>query len=83
MLLWFLLGTLLALGRDRLRLMRGWAVAVVLVVCIATILSASGCGGGSSGPPPPSGTPAGTYNLTVTGTSQGQNRTVGLTLTVN
>jgi hypothetical protein len=49
--------------------------AVILLVTLA------GCGGGGGGGN--SGTPPGTYNLTVTGTQQGVNRTLGLTLTVN
>lgn len=70
-----------------LQFVRAWAPAATMLLCLAALLTSSGCGGGnSSGPPPPppaGGTPAGTYTLTVTGTSQGQNRTVALTLTVN
>lgn len=34
------------------------------------LLQAIGCGGGGSAPPPPQGTLAGTYTVTVTGTSE-------------
>jgi len=69
---------------DRAGIVRKWATGAAFLVCLATLVTLSGCGGGgSSGPPPPTGTPAGTYTLTVTGTSQGQNRTLALTLTVN
>jgi hypothetical protein len=79
-----LAAALKAAARTKLQLQRTLVTATVMTLCFATILSASGCGGGgSSSPPPPTGTPAGTYNLTVTGTSQGQNRTVTLVLTVN
>jgi hypothetical protein len=81
--LWALLTAVNALRRNR---PRPWATAAILLACLSvTFITASACGGGggSSGHPPPSGTLAGTYTLTVTGTSQGQNRTLNLTLTVN
>jgi photosystem II stability/assembly factor-like uncharacterized protein len=48
-------------------------------------LQAIGCGGGSSMPPPPPpiGTQAGTYTITVTGTSGNLTHTTTLTLVVN
>ena len=62
--------------------------ALLFAVSVATI-SMVGCGGGgSTGPPPPqSGTPPGTYSLTVTGTlTSGSNtltHSMTLTLTVS
>jgi hypothetical protein len=65
------LGCILWLGRQsRLR----WAPLFSVILLVAL----TGCGGGGN-----SGTPPGNYNLTVTGTQQGVNRTIGLTLTVN
>ena len=58
---------------------RGLAVAAgVLILCGALV---SGCGGGSS--TSKGGTPTGNYNLVVTGSAGGANRTLGLTLMVN
>jgi phosphatidylinositol-3-phosphatase len=66
----------------RLKPVRVLAHIGVLLACL-TLLNA--CGGGSSSTPPPplGGTPAGTYTLTVTGTSGGASGTINLTLTVN
>lgn len=56
--------------------------------CLVVITIAAGCGGGGGvvppPPPPPSGggTPAGTYALTVTGTSGSLTRTTSINLTV-
>jgi hypothetical protein len=66
-----------AVRRSRLRFLALAGVAALMV---------AGCGGGSSGgPPPPSGTPAGTYALTVTVTSSANSPTQTLqpTLRVN
>jgi sugar lactone lactonase YvrE len=69
----------------RSRQMRAWIPAAILLICVATFATAcaggggAGGGGGGNGSP---GTPPGTYNLTVTGTSQGVNRTATVTLTV-
>ena len=55
-----------------------------LVALVLFFLSeAIGCGGGSSGPPPATGTPAGTYTLTVIGTSGTTTHTTTMTLIVN
>jgi hypothetical protein len=55
-----------------------WALVVVALLC-------SSCGGGNSvvKPPPAQGTPAGTYNVTVLGTSQGVSHSETVTITVN
>lgn len=47
------------------------------------LLQAIGCGGGGSTPPPPQGTLAGTYTVTVTGTSGSITHSTTLTPTVN
>jgi hypothetical protein len=48
------------------------------------MLALSGCGGGSSSttPPPPTGTPAGTYILTVSASAGSNNESIPLTLVV-
>lgn len=61
--------------------------ALLPLVLLAACVGSSGCGDGRIIPPgssPVSGTPtpAGTYNLTVTGSSAGVNHAVGLTLVV-
>lgn len=64
----------------------GWGTALLFVAILATGALCS-CGGGGGTPPPPSGTPAGTYNLTVTSTVASGSATLThnttLTLTVN
>jgi hypothetical protein len=50
------------------------------------LLQSSGCGGGGSGmtsPPPPVGTPAGSYTVTISGTSGATTHTATTTLVVN
>jgi Beta-propeller repeat len=67
----------------RLRKLRFiYAFAGVLLACV--VLSAYGCSSGGSGnTPPPSGTPPGSYTLSITGTSQTVSSALPLTLTVN
>jgi hypothetical protein len=58
---------------------------VPLAGVILFLVLQAGCGGGSSQPPPPTGTLAGNYTITVTGTSANSNtkHTATLQLTVN
>jgi hypothetical protein len=56
----------------------GLILAGVLLAYFASFTTACGGGGGGGG-----GTPAGTYTLTVTGSDQGVQNTVSLSLTVN
>jgi hypothetical protein len=90
-LLWLLLGLLAALFIRRQSdpsnsHARVPAVRTALAATMLLILLWAACGGGGTtvlGPTPQTGTPAGTYTLTVTGTSSGVERTTTLTLTVN
>jgi sugar lactone lactonase YvrE len=66
----------------RSKQIRAWIPATILLICVATFMTACAGGGGGGGGGGSSGTPAGTYNLTVTATSQGVNRTATVTLTV-
>jgi hypothetical protein len=58
----------------------------VFLACVLVVLGGvSGCGAGTAtlvGAPAGGGTPAGSYSFTVTGTSAGISRSVGLTLVV-
>jgi len=66
---------------------RGWvsgrlAYPASVAVVILVIGWSAGCGGNNS-PPKNSGTPKGTYQLSVTGAANGVSRPLSLTLTVN
>jgi hypothetical protein len=72
----------------------GWIAVrrrrTVFLACVlsSVILASTSCGSGGSGssppPPPPSGTPVGTYTITVNAAySSSVNRSVTITLTVN
>jgi len=66
------------------RLGTKWALVPTGIVLLGAFVWASGCGGaGGGGGNHDPGTPAGTYTLTVTGTSGGVSRTQMLTLKVN
>jgi len=58
------------------------AFAPLAATMLAVLLWAA-CGGGGGNNPPATGTPAGTYNLTLTATAGGVSRTSALTLKVN
>jgi hypothetical protein len=62
------LAGLVALTGNRKQRLRG-LMLILLLALIAPIPGCGGGGGGKSGPPPNSGTPTGTYNVTVTATS--------------
>jgi subtilase family serine protease len=72
----------LARKRRRMRKSLGW-LGLMLVLAMSTLWLSSCGGGGSSGPSDP-GTPAGTYNLTVTVVSSAPsiNKSVTVPLTV-
>jgi len=61
------------------------ALQCALAATMLFVLLWAACGGGGGGgtTPPPTGTPAGTYNLTLTATAAGVNKTSSLTLKVN
>lgn len=65
-------------GRSERKPCFAFAICALLVCLVVPILS---CGGGSSGPRNP-GTPAGTYSVTVTGTSNQLQRSTSVSLTV-
>ncbi len=62
---------------------RCWLIAICVLATLAFLVA---CGGGSGAPPPPppgdSGTPPGTYAITVTASSGGSSRPISLSLTV-
>jgi uncharacterized repeat protein (TIGR01451 family) len=66
------------LGKSR-SFKPAWGLAVVLLACAIAI---AGCGGGSHPPPTTQGTPAGSYQITVTGTSPTNTSSSVVTLTV-
>jgi Beta-propeller repeat/HYDIN/CFA65/VesB-like, Ig-like domain len=72
---------LLALAGLAIRHRRARWVFAAAMLCVL-MWGACGGGGGST-QPVQTGTPAGTYNLVITGEAEGITKTVGLTLSVN
>ena len=87
--IWGLLGVVAAklLGGRRLAWRRAWAPLAVAMLGLTLWTACGGGGGGSSGGGGNPGTPAGTYNLTVTATCKSGTTTaqhaIILTLKVN
>jgi hypothetical protein len=76
-----LLGVVIVGGATRRKRVR--QSAAMLLVVMAIVASVAGCGGGHTKVPNPnSGTPAGTYTVTVTAASGGTSHTGTITLTV-
>lgn len=64
---------------------RSVRMACMLLMLVATVLAIASCGGGSTPPPPPpvTGTPAGTFSVTVSATSGATTHTSVITLVVH
>jgi len=60
-----------------------WAPLATTMLFVLLWAACGGGGGGGGGTPPQTGTPAGTYNLTLTATANGVSKTSTLTLKVN
>jgi hypothetical protein len=73
------LGALFARPRRQ----RSAFVATQAVSILLLVFQSAGCGSTASNPPSTRRTPAGTYSVTVTGTSGSLTRTASLTLIVN
>src|SRR3974390_1628914 len=82
--LWYSLSQLSSWPSRRERRKRFAAVFFLLILLQLVAMLGACNGGSSSGPPPPPvvGTPAGTYTLTLTGTSGIAQRTMQFTLVV-
>jgi 6-phosphogluconolactonase (cycloisomerase 2 family) len=90
LLLAILWGAIARAGKARAFAPRlAWGRPLAFLILFAALSVAAGCGGGITTtvppppPPPPTGTPAGTYTITVTGTSGNFSQQVNLTLIVN
>jgi uncharacterized repeat protein (TIGR01451 family) len=70
----------LGMGRDRRR--RRMLGLFLLCLISALILLQPACSGGNNTQPPPSGTPAGTYPITVTATSGSDSKSAAISLVV-
>lgn len=82
-LIWLLAALMLAgfgsMAAGRRRPQWSWAVLAVTALWLASFAA---CGSGGNGYVNPTGTPAGTYTITVTGTSSGLTHTATFTLKV-
>ncbi|MGH9685373.1 MAG: choice-of-anchor D domain-containing protein [Candidatus Acidiferrales bacterium] len=61
---------------------RATAFLTASALLVATAIISTGCGGNGDPPNVSSGTPAGTYSLTITGEADGSSRTIQLSLIV-
>ncbi len=81
--IWFLAALMLvgfgSIAAGRRRSQWSWAVLAVTALWLASFAA---CGSGGNGYVNPTGTPAGTYTITVTGTSSGLTHTATFTLKV-
>jgi len=75
-----IVAALRAYKSQRRRLAVSLPVALLFLILL---LKVAGCGGGGGGTPPPNGTPAGTYTVTVTGTSGTTTHNTTVMLNVN
>ncbi len=71
-----------SIGWRRRRPALPWVVPLSATLFVVLLWAACG-GGGGAAPTPQTGTPAGTYTLTVTATTSGVSKTTNLTLKVN
>jgi hypothetical protein len=61
--------TLIGVGVGKRSPRKAWLAVTLLGMLFGGVMFQVGCGGSSSAPPATGGTPAGTYTVTVTGTS--------------
>jgi hypothetical protein len=80
-------GLLLLVFPGRRRALRNWRSLVAMLILSAAMFTVAGCSSsGTTTTAPPvltGGTTAGTYTLTVIGTSGGQTQTATSTITIN
>jgi hypothetical protein len=78
--MWLPIGAIAMFGSGPRR--RRWLGAFFIVTLVAFVGLQMGCGSDSVTPPTTVGTPAGTYTVTVSGSSGSASRTTTLTLIV-
>jgi hypothetical protein len=78
-----MLGLITLIARDAPRRRKAYLGLTVSLLLAGLWVSCGGGGGGGAPPPPQTGTPAGTYSLTITATASGVSRSTTLTLKVN